>query len=270
MSLGRQTAEFQKANANARAAKALDEIEANVTVLDHEGLIVITNKTWRDFAASNPLPNGTPPRGVEVGANYLSTCLEPIGESSENVALVHDGIRAVLDGKKRSFTHEYPCHSPDKQRWFKMIVKSLRGSKPREVVVIHVDITDRWLAELESFARRQELNAALEQLQVMAGKIKHSIGVEQALSGVAKKLVLSTSDGHYGRAHSEAEHLQLLSKRELEVLTGLVRGERNAAIASRLKLSKKSISTYRSRVLEKLKLQNDAQLVSLAARAGLI
>lgn len=270
MSLGRQTAEFQKANANARAARALDEIEANVAVLDQEGLIVVTNKCWRDFAASNPLPDGTAPRGVEVGANYLSMCLKATGASSENAALVHDGIRAVLDGKKRSFTHEYPCHSQDKQRWFKMKVKSLRGSKPREAVVIHVDITDRWLTEQESFARRQELNAALEQLQAMAGKLRHSIGVEQARSGVDTKHVIRASDGHYVRARLETEHLQLLSKRELEVLTGLVRGERNAAIASRLKLSKKSISTYRSRVLEKLKLQNDAQLVSLAARVGLI
>ena len=36
-----------------RAAKALDAIEANVAVLDNQGLIITTNKAWRDFANKN-------------------------------------------------------------------------------------------------------------------------------------------------------------------------------------------------------------------------
>jgi DNA-binding NarL/FixJ family response regulator len=56
----------------------------------------------------------------------------------------------------------------------------------------------------------------------------------------------------------------------MEILVGIVRGERNATIAARLKLSTKSISTYRSRVLEKLGVDNNAQLVALATQAGLL
>jgi DNA-binding NarL/FixJ family response regulator len=61
--------------------------------------------------------------------------------------------------------------------------------------------------------------------------------------------------------------MKSLSKREMEVLSGIVRGERNSAIASRLKLSRKSISTYRSRIFEKLKVDSNAQLVALMARS---
>lgn len=48
---------------------------------------------------------------------------------------------------------------------------------------------------------------------------------------------------------------------------GLVRGERNSEIASRLRLSRKSI-TYRSRIFEKLKVESNAELVSLISRAS--
>jgi two-component system response regulator EvgA len=57
-----------------------------------------------------------------------------------------------------------------------------------------------------------------------------------------------------------------LSKRELEVLSGLVRGERNSAIATRLQLSRKSISTYRSRIFEKLKVESNVQLMAMVSR----
>ena len=59
-----------------------------------------------------------------------------------------------------------------------------------------------------------------------------------------------------------------LSKREMDVLSGLVRGERNSAIATRLSLSRKSVSTYRSRIFEKLGVDNNVELVTLVSRIG--
>lgn len=64
------------------------------------------------------------------------------------------------------------------------------------------------------------------------------------------------------------ERLGLLSKREMEVFTALVRGERNAGIAERLQVSSKRVSTYRARIMDKLKVENNAQLVRLSAAAG--
>jgi DNA-binding CsgD family transcriptional regulator len=179
---------------------------------------------------------------------------------------VCDGIRAVLDGKKKIFCHEYPCHSPDKQRWFQMKVTPLLRSKPKEVVVIHVDITDRRLAEMESWAKQRELGAALAQLQSMAGRIKNSIGAEKFV-----RLIDAASPAHAQQSQPKVEAglLKSLSKRELEVLIGLARGERNTDIATRLQLSKKSVSTYRSRVFEKLKVESNAQLATFVERSGL-
>jgi DNA-binding CsgD family transcriptional regulator len=255
-----------RAEANDRAARALDEVAANVAVLDHQGVIVVTNKAWRKFASDNPLADGEFPRNTGIGIDYLSVCRASAGAWSENALLVCDGIRAVLDGKKKIFCHEYPCHSPDKQRWFQMKVTPLLRSKPKEVVVIHVDITDRRLAEMESWAKQRELGAALAQLQSMAGRIKNSIGAEKFV-----RLIDAASPAHAQQSQPKVEAglLKSLSKRELEVLIGLARGERNTDIATRLQLSKKSVSTYRSRVFEKLKVESNAQLATFVERSGL-
>lgn len=262
-----QEERYLRAKANERAARALDEIEANVAVLDHQGVILITNKAWRDFVASNPLANGIPPRNVEIGTNYLSVCLGVAGESSEEAMIAYDGIRAVLDGRKRSFSLEYPCHSPEKRRWFLMKVKPLRRSKPKEAVVIHVDITYRRVAEMELLARQRELSGALAQLHLMAGRIKNSVGLDWPIEGDDAAFPQHAPAIHQSQSQGEATLLKRLSKRELEVLIGLARGERNSAIASRLQLSKKSVSTYRSRVLEKLKVESNAQLAAFVSRA---
>jgi DNA-binding CsgD family transcriptional regulator len=243
-----------------RAERVLDAIDANIAVLDSNGLIISTNKGWRDFAADNRLADGSLPRHVEVGANYLDVCSAADGESSDNAKLVFDGIKAVLEGKKKTFSHEYPCHSADKQRWFLMKVKALARSRPREVVVIHIDITTRYLAELQLRNKQQELNGALLQLHELAERIKDSLGL-QSFSLPPNALINLQQNNQ-----AQSDLLKSLSARELEVLSGLVRGERNSAIATRLQLSRKSVSTYRSRVFDKLKVESNAQLVALISK----
>lgn len=64
-------------------------------------------------------------------------------------------------------------------------------------------------------------------------------------------------------------HAQL-SERELEVFLQLARGASVSDIAAVLKLSVKTVSTYRSRLLEKLCLSSNAELAAYAIRNGLI
>ena len=54
---------------------------------------------------------------------------------------------------------------------------------------------------------------------------------------------------------------KILSKREYEVYRLIVKGLRSKDIAQQLKLSPKTISTYRTRILEKLSLTNTSQLI---------
>lgn len=63
---------------------------------------------------------------------------------------------------------------------------------------------------------------------------------------------------------------QRLSARETQVLGMIVAGEALTAIAERLAISVKTVGTYRRRILDKLGLVSNAQLVQYAVRHGLV
>ena len=67
----------------------------------------------------------------------------------------------------------------------------------------------------------------------------------------------------------EAPHAAL-SERELQTLLKIATGNRLSDIAEELMLSPKTVSVYRSRVLEKLKLTNNAELTVYAIRNDLV
>jgi len=61
-----------------------------------------------------------------------------------------------------------------------------------------------------------------------------------------------------------------LSERELQVFLRLARGESVSQIGGALNLSVKTVSTYRSRLLEKLGMGSNAELAAYAVRNGLV
>jgi two-component system invasion response regulator UvrY len=72
-----------------------------------------------------------------------------------------------------------------------------------------------------------------------------------------------------GGNSDEPPHAQL-SDRELQVFLRLAKGESVTAIANVLNLSFKTISTYRSRVLDKLNLRSNSDVTYYAMKNGLI
>jgi DNA-binding NarL/FixJ family response regulator len=63
---------------------------------------------------------------------------------------------------------------------------------------------------------------------------------------------------------------ELLSDREYDVMLRIASGQAVGEIASTLNLSVKTISTYRTRVLEKMGMKNNAELMQYAIRNTLI
>ncbi len=63
---------------------------------------------------------------------------------------------------------------------------------------------------------------------------------------------------------------EALSERELQVFLRLAKGETIGHMAEGMHLSVKTVSTYRTRVLEKLKLQTNSDLTYYAMKNGLI
>lgn len=69
---------------------------------------------------------------------------------------------------------------------------------------------------------------------------------------------------------SEAECIASLTNRELLVLQQLARGLSNKAIGDAMLLSNKTISTYKTRLIEKLRVKSLVDLADVAKRNLLI
>ena len=105
--------------------------------------------------------------------------------------------------------------------------------------------------------------SAPEQL-VMAIRKVHS-GSRFVTDEAAEALALRVAKGAHGQSP-----LDSLSMRELQVLRRLAMGHTNREIASAYSISIKTVDTYRSRLLKKLNLRNNAELSRFAIQNRLI
>lgn len=124
----------------------LDSVFDQIAVIGHDGTIIRVNEHWRSFALENGVEAGKPAPHTDVGTNYLEVCQVGFGNLPDSGKNARDGIQAVLDGRLPIFSMEYPCHSPDQQRWFKMRATPLNRGR-RGAVIAHTNITDIKQAE---------------------------------------------------------------------------------------------------------------------------
>jgi PAS domain S-box-containing protein len=123
----------------------LDSLSAHIAVLDKDGIIVAVNKAWQNFADQNCVEEQLPATGI--GQNYLKICRNSEAFEADTKEVL-ENLRAILQNEKTGFSFEYPCHSPDEERWFLLQVSAMHGSAGG-AVISHIDISDRKKAETE-------------------------------------------------------------------------------------------------------------------------
>ncbi len=89
-------------------------------------------------------------------------------------------------------------------------------------------------------------------------------GRKYITAGVAERLAEGLGGGGDKPLHEQ------LSERELQVFLRLARGETVGHIAEGMSLSVKTVSTYRTRVMEKMQLASNSDLTYYALKTGLI
>lgn len=120
----------------------LDSLDVHISLVDREGSIQYVNTAWEHFARENGDPDL---HYTGIGANYLQVCRNAAGKD-DAVKKIVSRLVEVIEGKRAHLSWEYPCHSPEKLRWFLMSARPL-GMKDGGAVVAHLDITERKLAE---------------------------------------------------------------------------------------------------------------------------
>ena len=109
------------------------------------------------------------------------------------------------------------------------------------------------------------LNKECEPSEILAAVRMLARGRRYISAAVAELLAEQHSSGKGdGPLHEQ------LSERELQVFLRLAQGENIGAIAESLSLSVKTVSTYRTRVMEKMKLASNSDLTYYALKNGLI
>jgi two-component system, NarL family, invasion response regulator UvrY len=198
-------------------------------------------------------------------------------------ALIRDGLRAMLEGAG----HVVVGDAADPTRALAELARLMP-----DVVLLDLSLGDRSGFEVLEELQRRKLEMRVIVLS-MSSQPRH---VAEALRMGALGYVLKGSPSaelleaiaavSLGRRHLGASESELavrglteasadlssvaLSPRERQVLVMVARGASSAAIGEQLHLSPKTVDTYRSRLMAKLKLADVPALVRWAIREGLV
>ena len=145
----------------------LDALSAQIAVLDATGKIVDANLAWKQF----PGADSDVQTGGGVGQNYLAVCRSAVGDGASDAQCAADGIDCVLRGVENEFDMEYPCGTPERPRWFRLIVTALDGGG---AVAMHVDISGS--QESMESVRRAEREARESELRLVFALAAAQIG----------------------------------------------------------------------------------------------
>ena len=145
------------------------------------------------------------------------------------------------------------------------ILKQLKGERPKLPILILSMYSE------EQYAMRalragasgyMTKESAPDELIVAIRKV--SEGRKYVTPSLAEKLAISLELGEEKAPH------ELLSDREYQVMCMVASGKTIKEIADELSLSVKTISTYRSRILEKLSLKTNAAITHYAVQNKLV
>lgn len=197
--------------------------------------------------------------------------------------VVRRGIRQILEDDERIGKIQ---EASDGKELFERLNEQLF-----DVILLDISLPGRSGLDLIGQIKKTQPSAAILILSIhseemyaikalkagAAGYLTKTSAPEELLSAINKvskgeryiSVSLANSLAENLISDSEMPLHQLLSSRELEVLRLLAEGKKVVQIASELSLSPKTISTYRERLLEKLKLHTTADLIRYAITEGI-
>lgn len=144
-------------------------------------------------------------------------------------------------------------------------LKEIKQEQPRlPVLILSMYPEDQYAIRALKAGASGYLNKECAAEQLVTAIRKVATGGKYISQPIAEKLPFELE-----RSDERAPH-ETLSVREFEVMCAIASGKSPREIADELSLSVKTIGTYRNRILEKMKMKNNAQLTHYAIKSGLI
>src|ERR1041385_6536516 len=145
------------------------------------------------------------------------------------------------------------------------VLKELHAESPRlPVLVLSVHPEDQYAVRVLRAGAAGYVTKESAPAKLVQAIRKVVRGGKYVSPWLAEKLIFDL-----GTDKDKAPH-ELLSDREYQGLLLISSGKTVSQIAEKLALSHKTISTYRVRILEKLKLKNNAEMTRYAIQKGLV
>jgi len=145
------------------------------------------------------------------------------------------------------------------------VLASLRETaSPIKVLMVSMFPEDQYAIRCLRAGAQGYLNKAGDPAELITAVRTVAQGRKYVTATVAQMLVDNLNAPESVSLHAS------LSERELQTLVKIASGKRLSDIAEELMLSPKTVSVYRARVLEKLKLSNNSELTVYAIRNGLV
>ena len=145
------------------------------------------------------------------------------------------------------------------------VLSSLReGGSTVRVLIVSMFAEDQYAIRCLRAGAHGYLNKAGDPTELVAAVRTLAQGRKYVSAAVSEMLVNNLSEPTTETLHSA------LSERELQTLLKIASGRKLSEIAEELMLSPKTVSVYRARLLEKLKLGNNAELTVYAIRNELV
>lgn len=194
------------AEAERFARATIDSLSSSLCVLDEQGRMIATNKTWREWAEDTADGMGRADRCPDcLAMPFRMPCW-----SRETASAVRDAIEDLLAGRRQTFALEYECRART-QRWFEMHVTRFPGDGPVRLVVTHDEISERKRAAEEqnrTAERIKQLGLHLETLrEQQSAMIARELHDELGATLTMLKLGLATTAEE--AANAEPLHTRL-------------------------------------------------------------
>lgn len=142
--------------------RLIDSLHAHIALINEKGEIVETNQAWRDFS-----PQEIQLARTSVGSNYFEMLQHAIELGNDHALKLFLGIKKVIRGEKKTFTHTYPLQTGSRSLWYEMTFRS-NNDECTEFLMLHQDVSA----------------SMLSREQMTENESRYRIQFEQSLDGI--------------------------------------------------------------------------------------